>query len=659
MKLELSRSINTIRTRNPAGVGTTQPVAESVSLGETNGVFSLSYSYSHPDAVAEQLQETQWESIDFGGSVVIGDTLTPTVFPAGTYTYQWYAADDNQGTNDAALVGATSSSLTLVDPTHLNKYIRVEATDANGDVYSSYYTAQVGYAANLLQAFVPEGETTTIVLSFDKFMDITDSTGWSTEKNDVANAITAVELFENTIILTVTNAIAQHDLITVSYNSTTGNTVSWATQLDIGDITERIADNFIGSTFGNEIRINFTSYNDDPVLVGNWNNLNFSLRSDGDKSLANLVDETGANIGATFATLLAEQVSPDEGNHDNTASTTKFPAPAWGDQWFIYDDNGDNTEKSTWRITGLTPYQVYRIWTSIKGKGFGNNNARVYETTGYAIYNRKHISSNNAVATTLDDVSYMAMADVNGAITIVQRAGQQGKNADGSPFQHSNSAPGIILDPVAEFDPRTLDFGALYMPMGAEEGGKWINWVSGADGWTDSPTYADPTWDAVDRAYSFDGTQGIRLDYNTSGISGSPYEVWVRFKTPASSFTSGETVVALSSSHYVRFTIAGALRWNATDVTGALSLDTWYVARFYINGASGLVEVRNASNGIVTAETTLNQGTSGFSSPIRVGSTFADANPYNGKIAFIGLKPTAFDTAGKNNMFDWIYNKIK
>lgn len=637
--------------------GMPPPSASSVLLTENAGVVSLGYTYSHPNSVVEKFTETQWEAINLGGSVVIGDTLTTTVLPSGTYTYQWYAADDNQGTNDAALAGATSSSLTLVDPTHLNKYIRVEATDANGDSYSSYYTGQVGYAAVLQQAFVPEGETTTVVLAFDRFMDLTSAGGWAIEVNGTPNAITAFDLFENTIRFTLTSVVAQHDLVTIAYTASSGNTKAFSNQLAIGDIPEKIVENFIGSTFGNQVRLNFTFYAADTV-AGNWNNINVSPHGSADGSVANLIDETGANTGITFTVPQAGSVGAGEGNADNTAFTTNFPAPAYGDVWSIYDDNGDKTEKSTWQFTNLTPYQVYRIYTGIRGKGFGSINAQVYETDGFAKYSKDFRSSDNA-STTYEEVSYMAMADKDGALTIVQRAGEQGKNADAG-SQFDAQAPGIILDPVSDFDPRTLDFGALYMPMGAEKGGTWFDWAAGADGWQDNPSLGDPTWDATERAYSFDGTQGIRLGYNTSGISGSPYELWCKFKIP-STITNGETIFALSGSHVLKLiTSGGTLRYNATTITTGLSTDTWYVARVYINGASGLVEVRDGANTVVQAETTFNFSTSGFSSPARLGSAFDDVtNPFHGKVAFVGIKPTAFDTTGKNNMFDWIYNKIK
>ncbi|OYD80047.1 hypothetical protein CHT98_33300, partial [Azospirillum brasilense] len=60
------------------------------------------------------------------------------------YTYQWYRADDSNGTNAASIAGATSSSYTLTT-SDAHKYLRVAviANDGNSNTTTAYsaYTA--------------------------------------------------------------------------------------------------------------------------------------------------------------------------------------------------------------------------------------------------------------------------------------------------------------------------------------------------------------------------------------------------------------------------------------------------------------------------------------------------------------------------------------
>ncbi|WP_170295744.1 DUF4347 domain-containing protein [Azospirillum brasilense] len=68
-----------------------------------------------------------------------------------SFTYQWYRADDSNGTNAASISGATSSSYTLVAG-DLSKYLRVVVTanDGKGGTQSatSAYSSQVAGAGN-------------------------------------------------------------------------------------------------------------------------------------------------------------------------------------------------------------------------------------------------------------------------------------------------------------------------------------------------------------------------------------------------------------------------------------------------------------------------------------------------------------------------------
>ncbi|WP_158310428.1 DUF4347 domain-containing protein [Azospirillum baldaniorum] len=68
-----------------------------------------------------------------------------------TYTYQWYRADDSNGTNATSISGATNSSYTLAAG-DLNKYVRVVVTANDGkggtQTATSTYSSQVAAAGN-------------------------------------------------------------------------------------------------------------------------------------------------------------------------------------------------------------------------------------------------------------------------------------------------------------------------------------------------------------------------------------------------------------------------------------------------------------------------------------------------------------------------------
>ena len=81
------------------------------------------------------------------GTATIGNALssnTGTWTNANSYTYQWYRADDNSGTNLASIAGANSASyiLTTIDA---HKYLRVVVTANNGSGGTT--TANSSYVA--------------------------------------------------------------------------------------------------------------------------------------------------------------------------------------------------------------------------------------------------------------------------------------------------------------------------------------------------------------------------------------------------------------------------------------------------------------------------------------------------------------------------------
>lgn len=68
------------------------------------------------------------------GTATIGNALSSTTGTwtnASSYSYQWYRADDNSGTNLALIAGANSASYTLIT-SDAHKYLRVVVTANNG-----------------------------------------------------------------------------------------------------------------------------------------------------------------------------------------------------------------------------------------------------------------------------------------------------------------------------------------------------------------------------------------------------------------------------------------------------------------------------------------------------------------------------------------------
>ena len=572
------------------------------------------------------------------------------------YTYQWFRADDNQGLNDTLLVGDTSATLLLADPDHVNYLLRMVATDVNGDSYSSYYTPTVGYAASMDYALVREGEASEVLLVFDRDMGLTDDTGWTINENDVDNPITGSAVFENTITFTVTNAIAQGDVITINYNGGTGNTEAFANALPLSDITERIADNKVGVTFGNEIRFNFMFFS---AFGGgaNWNDLDFTYHGAQDNTLSNLVDETGTNTGASISVLAAESFGADEGNTGLSTPTAHFTADAWKNAWQLYDDNGDNQEVSTWRINGLVSYQMYRIWMSYIQKGFGTAGYHVYRTQGHALFSPAILPALSADGET----SYYAMTDANGDLTITQKAHSSGQGAI-STTQLQAKSIGFVIEPVEDGDPRTQGFNVLLMPQGAEDfntRGLWKNWGAGNDAYP--PTANEPTWNTTTRTFDFvkANTEYLLSDGHTT-TSGS-FEFWLDITTPSSWGGTSQRPIAFNNTQYLRFDTSSGMFFGTNSITTSnLALSTRYRIRVVVNGASGTCEIRDIANTIIQAETTKTTTTVGYSNTnIKIGIDNVILNGWDGSIAFLGVRKTLFTTTEKNNMFTWLHNNVQ
>ncbi|WP_247895301.1 DUF4347 domain-containing protein, partial [Azospirillum brasilense] len=128
-----------------------------VAVIANDGNSNTTTAYSAYTAIANSLPvNSAVPSVT--GTATVGNALTATT---GTwsdadgdnrsFTYQWYRADDSNGTNAASISGATGSSYTLAAG-DLNKYVRVVVTANDGkggtQTATSTYSSQIAAAGN-------------------------------------------------------------------------------------------------------------------------------------------------------------------------------------------------------------------------------------------------------------------------------------------------------------------------------------------------------------------------------------------------------------------------------------------------------------------------------------------------------------------------------
>jgi len=111
-------------------------------------------------------------SVSVSGTTEIGQTLTGSYIyndiesdPEGTSIFNWYRADDNSGTNQVVISGATSSTYTLTI-NELNKYVRFSVTpvastgNITGTETFSAYAGAVTSSNNLLSTITANNSFT-------------------------------------------------------------------------------------------------------------------------------------------------------------------------------------------------------------------------------------------------------------------------------------------------------------------------------------------------------------------------------------------------------------------------------------------------------------------------------------------------------------------
>ncbi|WP_282184002.1 Ig-like domain-containing protein, partial [Azospirillum sp. OGB3] len=138
------------------------------------------------------------------GTATVGNALTTT---NGTwsdadgdnrsFTYQWYRADDSNGTNAASISGATSSSYTLTT-SDAHKYLRVVVTASDGK--GGTQTASSGYTTILNSAPVQSTDARSLT-AIDE--DASGNNG-DTVAAILASAGTATDVDGNTLGIAIT-----------------------------------------------------------------------------------------------------------------------------------------------------------------------------------------------------------------------------------------------------------------------------------------------------------------------------------------------------------------------------------------------------------------------------------------------------------------------
>jgi hypothetical protein len=162
-----------------SGAVPTVPVASSVSVSESVGVYSLSYTYDF--GIDESNKVPYGEDVTITGTLQVGSVLTATLNEfksfndkaAGTHDYQWYRSNNIFQDGEVAISGATSSTYTLVAADD-SKYIRCEVTPVeSGGVNKGIVVTSTYTTTTITTASVPSIESRTVTIKGDSATSIT------------------------------------------------------------------------------------------------------------------------------------------------------------------------------------------------------------------------------------------------------------------------------------------------------------------------------------------------------------------------------------------------------------------------------------------------------------------------------------------------------
>ncbi|MGW8123054.1 MBG domain-containing protein, partial [Roseivirga echinicomitans] len=121
------------------------PISNAVKPDEGQQLFfatgGICYQPCGVEIVGSRIPENApiASNVSYSGSLVVGEPLTGSYTytdkqddPESGSTFKWYRSDDDQGTNKAAIDGATSQTYTLVEA-DVDKYISFEVTPNDGN----------------------------------------------------------------------------------------------------------------------------------------------------------------------------------------------------------------------------------------------------------------------------------------------------------------------------------------------------------------------------------------------------------------------------------------------------------------------------------------------------------------------------------------------
>ncbi|AOW78628.1 hypothetical protein A3Q34_18365 [Colwellia sp. PAMC 20917] len=219
------------------------------------------------------------------GTASIGNALSSTTGSwtdadgdTPSYSYQWYRADDNGGTNEAAIAGATTNSYTL-NSADAHQYLRVivTANDGNGSsdqTASSLYTLISNSLPFLSGTFTTDGvvnDNATItpfsgVTVADSDTDNVSINITYTSANGTLNGTGITGSAGNYTVTSALAATATSNLQVIIFTPTENQTVVGSTVVSSFTL---IPNDGIGNGISNATsQLTATSINDEPTISG-------------------------------------------------------------------------------------------------------------------------------------------------------------------------------------------------------------------------------------------------------------------------------------------------------------------------------------------------------------------------------------------------------
>lgn len=219
-------------------------------------------------------------NVYFTGQPVVGETMTGQYTynddegnPESGTSYKWYRADNQSGLNRVEISGATFKNY-VVQAIDENKYLQFEvtvsnATDGDGTPVQSAYSRQVSltdtFPPEIQLAIVEDSNPNVVKLIFDEAVTATN-VGYTVKYDTVTQTINSLSGSGTNELLLEINRYAQNgEIITVDYDSVTGDTID-------GNTNELVS--FIDKPVTNEVQsspISAVPYNTDLTAMYAYN----------------------------------------------------------------------------------------------------------------------------------------------------------------------------------------------------------------------------------------------------------------------------------------------------------------------------------------------------------------------------------------------------